>query len=128
MITKREVFDVVDKICDAFPHRMNPSYDDAGDIMCIYTDPENPQLHCIVGQVLVENGHEEYLPLLGSDENHSATPKNLLEDSDEYTIDAIAFLEKLQREFDNLTVQGHTWRVIWDLIREDIWEKLEEQH
>lgn len=55
-ITLQAVRDASRRVCDAHPDRINPMQVEDGDSVCLYTDPADPSLHCLGGQVLLELG------------------------------------------------------------------------
>ncbi len=54
MITEQNVIDLLLKYEQERPHDVNPTRLSAVVSSCVYTDPTNPERHCIAGQLMVD--------------------------------------------------------------------------
>lgn len=102
---------------ERFPDRLNPTCDDTG--ACLYTDPDDPTVHCIAGQVLADLG----IPLPREGHGFPATEEgyDFWEQAERQT-DSVALvnkgymskatailLGKVQTTFDSGTLHGESW-------------------
>lgn len=93
------------------PNRKNPM----SGATCVYTCPNDPELHCIAGQVLVDAG----IPLPSHDKK--ALPQNIdgvgssdrtgweLVDKGYMTYETLFFLGQVQNFFDRATWRRQPW-------------------
>lgn len=101
--TEQDVVNAVANAVKRFPGRINPT--DSREV-CLYTSEQDPDHHCIAGQVLVDFGLE--LPPIESGDNQSSISDYLVDGglSHYFTEDAKTALSVAQSIFDRSTTVG----------------------
>ena len=118
MFTYDDVRQCLETIVEELPDRVNPTDGEYGS--CVYTDPQNPEMHCIAGEVAVRLGLP--LPDVNDPANWEATVITLCKERDELNkhgglwyglldAGAISLLGEAQFSAD----YKHPWKVAYEL-------------
>jgi hypothetical protein len=108
-LTVDDLLPVIETAISRAPEQYNPVSE--GD-SCLNTDPNDPSLHCIAAQVLVDLGFSDALDLADNEGPITTTIENG-GIGDRFTDGAVQFLYSLQSAFDTATHNDKPWKQAW---------------